>query len=353
MLTPVLAIAQLLPLKLGNVDKTSQEMLDMLEANAKRGANLVKQVLSFARGDEGRRTVLQVKHLLRDIEQLARGTFPKSIEIESDLPRDLWAVSADATHLHQVFMNLVVNARDAMPSGGILTIEAHNKFIDESYAKMNIDAKVGHYIVVTIADTGVGISAKIIDRIFDPFFTTKEVGKGTGLGLSTVLGIVKNHGGFIEVSSKLEKGTQFKVYLPTIEGDVSPILESRQLPIGNEELILIVDDEVGICEIIKTTLETYNYRVITAKDGIEAIAVYVQQKKEISIVLIDIMMPSMDGAIAIRTIQHMNPQVKIIAMSGLVSTEALVQESVTNIQGFLAKPFGADDLLNILEAVKG
>ncbi len=353
MLTPVLAIAQLLPLKLGNVDETSAEMLLMLEANAKRGANLVKQVLSFARGDEGRRTVLQVKHLLRDIEQLARGTFPKSIEIESDLPRDLWAVSADATQLHQVFMNLVVNARDAMPSGGTLTIEAHNKFIDESYAKMNIDAKVGHYIVVTITDTGVGISSKIIDRIFDPFFTTKEVGEGTGLGLSTVLGIVKNNGGFIEVSSKVEKGTQFKVHLPTIEGDVSPIIENRELPIGNEELILIVDDEVGICEIIKTTLETYNYRVITAKDGIEAIAVYVQQKKEINIVLIDIMMPSMDGAIAIRTIQHMNPQVKIIAMSGLVSTEALVQESVTNIQGFLPKPFGADDLLNILEAVKG
>ncbi len=353
MLTPVLAIAQLLPLKLGNVDETSGRMLVMLEANAKRGANLVKQVLSFARGDEGKRTVLQVKHILKDIEQFAKGTFPKSIEIERDLPRDLWTVSADATQLHQVFMNLVVNARDAMPNGGILSIEAKNKFVDQSYAKMNIEAKVGRYVVVTIADTGIGIPKQIIDNIFDPFFTTKEVGKGTGLGLSTVLGIVKSHGGFIEVSSEIEKGSQFKVYLPTIEGDVSPILDRVQRPIGNQELILVVDDEIGICEIIKATLETYNFRVITAKDGIEAIAIYVQQKKEISVVLMDIMMPSMDGATAIRTLQQMNPQVKIIAMSGLISTEALTQASDTNIQAFLSKPFGADELLSTLGRIKG
>ncbi|WP_414623560.1 PAS domain S-box protein [Calothrix sp. CCY 0018] len=352
MLTPVLAISQLLPLRLNNIDKTSSEMLVMLEATAKRGAKLVKQVVSFARGNEGKRTVLQVKHLLKDIEQFAKGTFPKSIIIERDFPRDLWTVSADATQLHQVFMNLVVNARDAMPEGGILTIEAENKFIDESYAKMNIEAKVGSYIVVTITDTGIGISPQVIDRIFDPFFTTKQVGEGTGLGLSTVLGIVKNHGGFIEVSSQIDKGTQFKVYLPSIEGEVSPISEQMQLPIGNKELILVVDDEVAICEIIKTTLETYNFRVMTARDGIEALAVYVQHKKEINVVLIDIMMPSMDGAIAIRTLQQMNPQVKIIAMSGLVSNEALVQSSGTGIQGFLTKPFSAGDLLNTLERVK-
>jgi len=352
MLTPILAISQLLPLKLSDVDKTSSEMLVMLEANAKRGANLVKQVLSFARGNEGKRTVLQVKHILKDIEQFAKGTFPKSITIERNLPRDLWTVSGDATQLHQVFMNLVVNARDAMTEGGILSIEGQNKFIDESYAKMNIEAKIGSYIVVTITDTGIGISPQIIDRIFDPFFTTKEVGKGTGLGLSTVLGIVKNHGGFIKVSSEIGKGTQFKVYLPSIEGDVSPISEWEQLPIGNDELILVVDDEIGICEIIKTTLETYNFRVITAQDGIEAIAMYVQHKNEINIVLIDIMMPSMDGATAIRTLQQMNPQVKIIAMSGLVSNEALTQSSNNDVQGFLAKPFSAGELLNILERVR-
>lgn len=353
MLTPILAIAQLLPLKLGKVDETSQGMLVMLEANAKRGANLVKQVLSFARGDEGKHNVVQVKYLLKDIEDFVKGTFPKNIEVERDLPEELWTVSADTTQLHQVLMNLVVNARDAMPDGGILTIAGRNKFVDQSYAKMNIEAKVGSYVVITISDTGIGISPQIIDRIFDPFFTTKEIGKGTGLGLSTVLGIVKNHGGFIEVSSQIGKGTQFKVYLPTIEGEVSSTPENKELVKGNKELILVVDDEIGICEIIKTTLENYNFRVITAKDGIEAIALYVQHKKEINVVLMDIMMPSMDGATAIRTLQQMNPKIKIIAMSGLVSTEALTQASGTSIQGFLAKPFGADELLNILEKVTG
>ncbi|MCJ8282871.1 MAG: response regulator, partial [Rivularia sp. ALOHA_DT_140] len=352
MLTPILAIAQLLPLKLGKVDRSSSEMLEMLQGNAKRGANLVKQVLSFARGNESKRTVLQVKHLLKDIEQFAKGTFPKSISIERNLPRDIWTVLGDATQLHQVFMNLVVNSRDAMPNGGILSIEAENKFIDESYAKMNIEAKVGSYVVVSITDTGVGISPQVIDRIFDPFFTTKEVGKGTGLGLSTVLGIVKSHGGFIEVSSEISQCTQFRVYLPSIEGEVSSIPEQMQLPKGNEELVLVVDDEVGICEIIKTTLETYNFRVITADDGIEAIAIYVQYKNEINIVLIDIMMPSMDGATAIRTLQQINPQIKIIAMSGLVSNEALAEANGTGIQGFLGKPFSAGELLNTLETVR-
>ncbi|AFY56369.1 PAS domain S-box [Rivularia sp. PCC 7116] len=352
MLTPILAIAQLLPLKLGHVDDTSKEMLQMLEANTKRGANLVKQVLSFARGNEGKRTVLQVKHLLKDIEQFAKGTFPKSITIERNLPRDLWTVSADATQLHQVFMNLVVNARDSMPEGGTLSIEAENKFIDESYAKMNIEAQVGSYVLVTIADTGIGISPQIIDRIFDPFFTTKQVGEGTGLGLSTVLGIVKNHGGFIEVSSKIDSYTQFKVYLPSIEDKASVIPENKQFPSGNNELILVVDDEAGICEIIKTTLETYNFRVITAKDGIEALAIYVQRKKEINIVLIDIMMPLMDGETAIRTLQQINPQVKIIAMSGLLSNETLAEANGNIFQAFLSKPFSASELLNALARVK-
>ncbi|MDY6901114.1 MAG: PAS domain S-box protein [Cyanobacteriota bacterium] len=352
MLTPILAISQLLPLKLSNLDNTSSEMLKMLEANAKRGADMVKQVLSFARGKEGKRTVLQVKHILKDIEQFAKGTFPKNITIERNFPHNLWTVSGDTTQLHQVFMNLVVNARDAMNEGGILSIEAENKFIDESYTKMNIEAKIGSYVLVTITDTGVGISPEMVDRIFDPFFTTKEVGKGTGLGLSTVLGIVKNHGGFIEVSSEITKFTKFKVYLPSIEGDVLATPEREQLPVGNNELVLVVDDEVAICEIIKTTLETYNFRVITAQDGIEAIATYVQRKNEINIVLLDIMMPSMDGATTIRTLQQMNPQVKIIAMSGLVSNEALTQSNNTDIQGFLSKPFNTGELLNILQLVK-
>jgi CheY-like chemotaxis protein len=216
---------------------------------------------------------------------------------------------------------------------------------------MNIEAKVGNYVVVTIADTGSGIPPEVIERIFDPFFTTKEVGKGTGLGLSTAIGIVKNHGGFIQVSSQLGKGSQFKVYLPsTQEKRIEAALENVAL-LGNSELILVVDDEPAICEIIKTTLESYNFEVITGANGIEAISLYVQNKKKISLVLIDMMMPQMDGATAIRTLQQLNPQIQIIAMSGLASTEALAQAAGTGIKGFLAKPFTQYDLLNTVEGV--
>ena len=350
-LTPILAVSQLLPFKVTNLDQSSQEMLKMLESSAKRGANLVKQILSFARGNEARRTLVQIKHLLRDIEQFVKGTFPKSIEIERSLPRNLCTVSADPTQLHQVFMNLVVNARDAMPDGGTLSILAENIFVDESYARMNIEAKVGSYVVVTIADTGVGIPPENIDRIFDPFFTTKEVGKGTGLGLSTVLGIIKNHGGFVKISSEIGKGSQFQVYLPSQEGILSEKEQKPQLLVGQGELILVIDDEAKICEIIKATLETYNLQVITAKDGIEGISLYATHKNEISIVLTDMVMPIMDGATTIRTLQRINPQVKIIAISGLESTQSLAEAAGTGVQGFLAKPFTACELLKAVARV--
>lgn len=350
-LTPILAVSQLLPLKVTNLDPSSQEMLKMLESSARRGADLVKQILSFARGNEARRTVLQIKHLLRDIEQFVKGTFPKFIEIDRSLPRELWTVSADATQLHQVFMNLVVNARDAMPDGGTLSILAENISVDESYARMNIEAKVGPYVVVTIADTGIGIPPENIDRIFDPFFTTKEVGKGTGLGLSTVSGIVKNHGGFVKISSQPGKGSQFQVYLPSQEGLVYEQEKEPQPLVGQGELILVIDDEAKICEIIKTTLEIYNLQVLTAKDGIEGISVYANHKDEISIVLTDMMMPIMDGETTIRTLQRINPQVKIIATSGLVSTRALAQSAGTGVQAFLAKPFTACELLKAVAGV--
>lgn len=350
-LTPILAVSQLLPLKVTNLDQSSQEMLKMLESSARRGANLVKQILSFARGNEARRTILQIKHLLLDIEQFVKGTFPKFIEIERDLPQELWTVLADPTQLHQVFMNLVVNARDAMSDGGTLSILAENVFVDESYARMNIEAKVGPYVVVTIADTGVGIPPENIDRIFDPFFTTKEVGKGTGLGLSTVSGIVKNHGGFVKISSQPGKGSQFQVYLPSQEGLVYEQEQEPQPLVGKGELILAIDDEAKICEIIKTTLEIHNLQVLTAKDGIEGISIYADHKDEISVVLTDMMMPIMDGETTIRTLQRINPQVKIIAISGLVSTRALARSAGTGVQGFLAKPFTASELLKAVAGI--
>lgn len=206
-----------------------------------------------------------------EIEQIIHSTFPKSIEFSSDINPDLWAVIGDATHLHQVLMNLTVNARDAMPNGGTLTISAKNFLVDEQYARMNLEASIGPYIVITVADTGIGMLPEILDRIFEPFFTTKEVGKGTGLGLSTVRGIIKSHGGFINVHSEIGKGTEFKLFIPAVETMATLLAENVELPNGNRELILVVDDEDEILETTKISLETYNYRVLTASNGIEAI----------------------------------------------------------------------------------
>ena len=351
-LTPILAISQLLPLQLPNLDENTQQLLRILEGSAKRGADLVQQILSFTRGVEGSRTIVQVRHLLSDVAQVAQRTFPKFIETRTDINPELWTVFADPTQLHQVLMNLCVNARDAMPDGGILNISAENLWLDENNATaVHVDAKQGAYVAIAIADTGTGISSEIMDRIFDPFFTTKEVGKGTGLGLSTVMGIIRNHSGFITVNSEVGKGSCFKVYLPSREVRETKAVTDVELPNGNGELILVVDDEVSICEIAKTTLESHNYRIFTASDGIGALALYAQHMDDISLVLIDMMMPVMDGASTILMLQRMNPKVQIIAMSGLMTSESPAQRKSLGIREFLAKPFTAQVLLNTLHDV--
>lgn len=351
-LTPILAAAQLIPLKLPNLDRQNLELLNIIEGSTKRGADLVKQILAFARGVEGKRVPLQVRHLLSEVIKVVRQTFPKNITISTDIPTtNLWTVSADATQLHQVLMNLCVNARDAMPNGGKLGLAIANQSIDEAYTRMNLDAQVGSYVTITVSDMGSGIPSKLIDRIFDPFFTTKEQGKGTGLGLSTVLGIVKGHGGFIRVYSEVGSGTQFKVYLPASADIVIPHEEEQVLYSGNQELILIVDDEPLIRQVAQTVLENHNYRLLMASDGIEAIALYAQHKREISAVLMDMMMPSMDGITAILTLQKLNPKVKVVATSGLTSNAQLIEEPGIDVKAFLPKPYTAKNLLDVLHRV--
>jgi len=334
-------------------DEHSQNILNVLETSAQRGANLVKQVLSFTRGLEGERTILQERHLISEIEKILKETFPKSIEIRTDVPKDLWAITGDPTQLHQVLMNLCVNARDAMPNGGRLNISAENIFIDENYARMNIDAHVGPYIAISVLDTGTGIPPGIMNRIFEPFFTTKGLGKGTGLGLSTAFGIVRDHGGFINVYSEVGKGTKFKIYLPAIETIEIKELHEKQLelPAGHGELILVVDDEASVLEITKMTLEASRYRVITASNGAEAVALYLQNKEEIKLVLMDMMMPIMDGPTSIRALRSVNPQVKVIAVSGLKEDDKLAKITGTGVCAFLPKPYTAETLLKTLYSV--
>ncbi|HEY9616155.1 MAG TPA: response regulator [Microcoleaceae cyanobacterium] len=349
-LTPILTTSQLLQMKLTNLDARSKQMLELIESNTRRGAALVKQVLSFARGAEGKHTILQIKHLIWEVEQIIQQTFPKSIEVQAQAPRDLWTVAGDATQLHQVLINLCVNARDAMPHGGILRISAENLVIDESYSRVNLDAKVGSYISIVVTDTGVGIPADILDRIFEPFFTTKAVGEGSGLGLSTVIGIVKSHGGFVNVASTVGEGTQFKVFLPAVNALDALEEEDATIPIGHGELVLLVDDEAAIRDIGETLLTSHYYRALTASEGIEAIALYAEHKTEISAVVIDMMMPTMDGATTIRTLRKIDPQVKIIAASGLTSSQELATASL-GIQAFLPKPYTAKELLTTIHNV--
>jgi CheY-like chemotaxis protein len=248
-------------------------------------------------------------------------------------------------------MNLCVNARDAMPDGGILSISAENIFIDESFAHINIEARVGRYIVIAVTDTGTGIPPKIMDRIFEPFFTTKEQGKGTGLGLSTALGIVKSHGGFINVYSEAGKGTTFKVYLPAITATETQKAEPyRELATGHGELILAVDDEDQIRDITSSALKTHGYRVLTASNGLEAIALYEQNRDEIKLVIMDMMMPVMDGLAGIQELRKLNPELKIIAASGLTEKDKLTKAAGT-VNAFLPKPYTTGRLLRTINEV--
>jgi signal transduction histidine kinase len=347
-LTPILAVAQLLPLKFSPLEENVQEMLRMLETSAKRGSDLIKQILSFARGMEGQRIPIQVNHLLLEVRKIIQQTLPKSIIIQLDLEPELCAILGDATQLHQVLMNLCVNARDAMPEGGTLKMTTQNIILDASTVRLHSGSDSGTYAMITVTDTGMGISPEYIHRIFDPFFTTKEIGKGTGLGLSAVLGIIKSHNGFIEVESTVDSGSQFKIYLPAQQSPIDVESEDLGLLQGNQDYVLVVDDETSICEIVKTTLETYGYRATTVAEGARAIAFYAQHQDEIDAVLIDMMMPGMDSRTAIALLRNLNPGVQIVAMSGLSMAEPTLEAERLGCDRFLAKPFTAKELLQAL-----
>jgi two-component system cell cycle sensor histidine kinase/response regulator CckA len=288
---------------------------------------------------------VEVKCLVGDIAQIANDTFLKHIQVRTVVPADLPMVSGDPTQLHQVFLNLCLNARDAMPIGGTLTLSAQNVMLDQDDASPA--TKPGRYVVVSVEDTGTGISHTVIHQIFDPFFTTKALGQGTGLGLSTSQAIVKNHGGFIQVDSEPGRGSTFKVYLPAQADSrsVSELREDTELPHGHGELILVVDDEAALRSVTQRMLEKFGYRVIVASDGAEAVAVYARQKQEIAVVLTDMMMPVMDGLSTIQRLLEMNPRLPIIALSGYANG---LETAQGRVKQFLQKPYTAHALLEAL-----
>ncbi len=349
-LGPMLLATNLLRQKLPNEE--DQKFIDMLETSTRRGADIVKQVLTFARGIYGEHGIVQINHLIGEMANIANETFPKSIQIKTDLRKSLWSVCGDATQLHQILLNLCINARDAMPKGGTLTIKTENIQLDQQFIQPSPLAQAGFYVLLTVSDTGTGIPNDVRDKIFEPFFTTKEVGKGTGLGLSTVLGIVRSHKGFIDVESEVGQGTKFLVYLPALQSsDFDGLnLKKEEIPCGHGELVLVVDDEVALRDITKITLETFNYKVVTAHDGTEAVPLLAKHIGDIKIVITDMMMPFMDGPATIRALKNMDPSLKIIAMSGNVETDNSLTGELT-VEEFLRKPFTAETLIKTLNKV--
>ncbi len=343
-LTPILMAVKLL--QKDRTEAQRRELLTTAQASAERGAEMVRQLLSFAGGVEGPREPLHLKPVVREVQTLLTHTLPKSVRIRVDLPPDLWLVSGDQTQLAQVLLNLCVNARDAMPQGGALTISATNATVNEELARLNDGARPGPHVLLAVTDTGTGIPPEVLDKIFYPFFTTKEQGKGTGLGLSTVLGIVRSHGGFVNVYSEAGKGSRFSVYLPALERhSATPVPEDRSdLPRGQGELILVIDDEEPILLMARATLESHGYRSMTAARGAEGIELY-RRSGEVRAVLLDMMMPGLDGPATMRAILEINPKARIIAASGLKAAGRVAEAVAEGARAFLQKPYSDEQLL--------
>ncbi len=339
-LSPILMSVEILRRRLPPDDSRSAPLLDRVEASARRGAEMVKQILMFARGTEGERQSLDLREQLADVVKLARETFPKSISVRYERPLQLESVRGDPTQLHQVLLNLCVNARDAMPSGGTLTLSAGV----ERRAAPTPGSAALPYVRVSIADTGTGIPAELRERIFEPFFTTKPLGEGTGLGLSTSLAIVKNHGGFVDVESQPGRGSTFHAWLPVTEAEsaAGPAVAFSDAPAGQGELVLVVDDEEMIRDLARETLEASGYRVLCARNGQDALAALAGVAGEVRAIVTDLAMPVMDGVALVSAVREIAPRARLILATGQ-------EQAAGDFPGpVLRKPFTLFELLSVL-----
>ena len=345
-LTPVIVGTQLL--RGNNSDADRDRLLDTISASANRGAAMVKHILTFARGSKGQNQQVPLSNLVKEITKIIQDTFPKSILINVNLGKALWNVSGDTTELYQVLLNLCVNARDAMPRGGELTLNVENLTLSGETKSVFATVPPGDYVVLAVADTGTGIPPEVLPRIFEPLFTTKAPDKGTGLGLSTVAGIVKNHGGFIQVHTEAGQGTEFRIYLPASKSvETSRSNEAEKvLPTGHGELILLMDDEATVRQLTQTTLQNYGYRVVTAKSGLDGMTVFEEYKDEIKVLVSDTDMPVLDGIAAIRAIQKLKSEIPVIITSGAERDKDQLKRIDTTHLTILEKPYTVEQILN-------
>lgn len=339
-------------------------LIQTIESSAQRAASVVRQLLGFGRGREGARQPVQAAQLLRETTKIARETFPRNIEIIESHPADLWPIIADSTQIHQVLLNLCLNSRDAMPDGGRLELRAENTTLDEHFAALDGRVTAGPYVRLSVSDSGHGIPEAIQDHIFDSFFTTKPENQGTGLGLTTAQGIVQEHGGSLQFTSREDAGTTFQVLLPAHPDSAVPSKTPTPDPTpapalsrGHGERLLVVDDEPSILETLRRTLEHHGYRVLTARNGAQALAEFDLHADDIQAVITDVMMPEMDGVALCRALRELRPDLPLVVSSGglfgKAGGDARLALDRLGIRHIVHKPHNADVLLHtVAEALK-
>jgi len=347
-LTPIFAAANFFQQHEWN--SAGVRYLEILQASSKRAADLVSQLLVFARGVEGKRESLQPVAVATDVAKFIGETFPKDIVLEFIGGHTVWNILADATQLNQVLLNLCVNARDAMPQGGRLTLKLENVVLDRNVIGVNAVASPGPCVRISVQDTGTGIPQEILDNIFEPFFTTKEIGKGTGLGLSTTLGIIKSHQAVIAVDTVPSRGTTFSIYFPPVpfEETTRAQLSTLDRASGKGQWLLLVDDETAVLDAFKIALEGSGYQVLIAEDGNKGLSIFDAHDGEICGVITDVMMPNKGGVEMIRELRKRKPSLPIIAMTGYSFPEEIRAPGGLQPNAVLQKPFDTDRLLELV-----
>jgi len=332
-----------------------REIIDTMMASGQRGADMVRQLLAFARGVEGERVLIHPELLVKEMQKIIQGTFPKNIALRCIIPADAQTLIGDATQLHQVLLNLCVNARDAMPEGGTLTLTLENVEVDATFASSIPEARPGAYVKFGVVDTGSGIPPTLMERVFDPFFTTKGPDRGTGLGLATVMGIVKSHGGFVQARSQPDRGSTFTVYLPATSGEQAAptgmaAVRPAEFP-AHGETILLVEDDPGVREVTQGALEDMNFKVLVARDGAEALISVAEHRTEIRLVITDLHMPHMDGTSFIRLLRRMERKIPVIVTSGLIADKLTAELHSLGVEQTLLKPFTHGQLVRAIHTV--
>jgi PAS domain S-box-containing protein len=332
-------------------DSQQQEDLRQIKIAAQRAADLTRQLRLFTRQEEGKRFPIRLNSAVEEIHALLERSLPKEITVELHLEPGLWAAEADPSQMSQVLMNLCVNARDAMPDGGTLTLETRNMTLDEEETRAILSAQPGRYVRLSVSDTGCGMSSEVQARLFEPFFTTKEAGKGTGLGLAVVYGIVKAHGGFINFYSEVDQGSTFHLYLPAIRLAVEEReTKAAELPTGTET-VLLVDDEESVRKLGQRILKRCSYTVLMAKNGVQALEVYQAHQGEIALVVLDALMPEMGGRECLRRLRELDPQVKVLISTGYTADSSAQELMAEGALGIVEKPFLLQDFATAVRTV--